>query len=105
QEVYDEFSFGAKSPWALRAFLQQARRTWARPPRFLLLAGDASVDPRNYMEMGDMDFVPTKLVDTQYSATASDDGFGDLRGEGVAEIAVGRLRSEERRRGHECRGR
>src|SRR5439155_11693618 len=95
-DVYDEFSFGAKSPWALRAFLQQAHRTWARPPRFLLLAGDASVDPRNYMEMGAMDFVPTKLVDTQYLETASDDWFGDLDGDGVPEIAVGRLAVQTR---------
>jgi len=94
--VYDEFSFGAKSPWALRAFLQQVRSTWARPPRFLLLAGDASVDPRNYMEMGAMDFVPTKLVDTQYLETASDDWFGDLDGDGVPEIAVGRLAVQTR---------
>jgi hypothetical protein len=91
QDVYDEFSFGAKSPWALRAFLQQARSQWARPPRFLLLAGDASVDPRNFMEMGDMDVVPTKLVDTRYLETASDDWFGDLDEDGVPEIAVGRL--------------
>ncbi|TLY46583.1 MAG: hypothetical protein E6K59_00160, partial [Nitrospirae bacterium] len=94
--VYDEFSFGAKSPWALRAFLQQVRSTWARPPRFLLLAGDASVDPRNYMGMGEMDFVPTKLVDTQYLETASDDWFGDLDGDGVPEIAVGRLAVQTR---------
>src|SRR5439155_22175215 len=48
-EVYNEFTFGAKSPWALRAFLQQAHSHWARPPRFLLLAGDASLDPRNFI--------------------------------------------------------
>ncbi|TLY20283.1 MAG: DUF2341 domain-containing protein [Nitrospirae bacterium] len=91
ENLYDEFSFGAKSPWALRAFLQQAHSHWARPPRFLLLAGDASFDPRNFMGMGEMDVVPTKLVDTHYLETASDDWFGDLDGDGVPEIAVGRL--------------
>ena len=91
QDVYDEFNFGAKSPWALRAFLKQAHSQWARPPRFLLLAGDASFDPRNFMGMGDMDLVPTKLVDTLYLETSSDDWFGDLDEDGVPEIAVGRL--------------
>jgi signal peptidase I len=91
QEVYDEFNFGAKSPWALRALMQQARSHWARPPRFLLLAGDASVDPRNFMGMGVMDYVPTKLVDTKYLETSSDDWFGDLDDDGVPKIAVGRL--------------
>jgi hypothetical protein len=91
QDAYDEFTFGAKSPWALRALLQQARSHWARPPRFLLLAGDASFDPRNFEGMGNMDVVPTKLVDTRYLETASDDWFGDLDQDGVPEIAVGRL--------------
>src|SRR5206468_8512068 len=91
EDLYDEFTFGAKSPWALRAFLQQAHSHWARPPRFLLLAGDASVDPRNFMGMGETDVVPTKLVDTKYLETASDDWFGDLDDDGVPEIAVGRL--------------
>jgi len=43
-----------------------------------------------------MDFVPTKLVDTQYLETASDDWFGDLDGDGVPEIAVGRLAVQTR---------
>ncbi len=90
-DLYDEFTFGAKSPWALRAFVQRARQQWAPPPRFLLLAGDASVDPRNFLELGDRDFVPTKLIDTSFLETASDDWFGDLDLNGVPELAVGRL--------------
>src|SRR5207249_8729713 len=73
------------------AFLKQAHSQWARPPRFLLRAGDASFDPRNILGMGETDVVPTKLVDTQYLETASDDWFGDLDDDGVPEIAVGRL--------------
>jgi hypothetical protein len=53
--------------------------------------GDASLDPRNYLGFGDYDFVPTKLVETQYQETASDDWFVDLNNDGVPEIAVGRL--------------
>ncbi|MDA2911876.1 C25 family cysteine peptidase, partial [Nitrospiraceae bacterium AH_259_D15_M11_P09] len=91
EDLYDEFTFGAKSPWALRAFVQHARQQWAPAPRFLLLAGDASVDPRNFMGLGDRDFVPTKLIDTDFMETASDDWFGDLDLNGVPELAVGRL--------------
>ncbi len=91
EDLYDEFGFGAKSPWALRAFVQHALQQWAPAPRFLLLAGDASVDPRNFMGLGDRDFVPTKLIDTDFMETASDDWFGDLDGNGVPELAVGRL--------------
>ena len=91
EDLYDEFTFGAKSPWALRALVQTARARWAQPPSFLLLGGDASFDPRDFQAMGETDFVPTKLIDTDMMETASDDWFGDLNGDGVAEVAVGRL--------------
>ncbi len=46
-DVYDEFSDGVVSPRALRDFLSHAYHHWARPaPRFVLLVGDASWDPR-----------------------------------------------------------
>lgn len=91
EDLYDEFTFGTKSPWALRAWVQTARTRWAQPPRFLLLAGDASFDPRNFLEMGDADLVPTKFIDTAFLETASDDWFADADDDGVAELAVGRL--------------
>jgi hypothetical protein len=55
------------------------------------LVGDASFDPRNYLGLGDMDYVPTKLIDTQYLETASDDWFVDLNSDGLPEMAVWRL--------------
>jgi hypothetical protein len=90
-DLYDEFSFGAKNPGALRAFLQRATTQWRRPPRFVLLLGGASVDPRNYLGFGELDFVPTKLVDTALLETASDDWFADFSGSGVPHLALGRL--------------
>jgi hypothetical protein len=91
EDLYDEFSFGNKSPKAIKDFLASAKAKWSKPPRFVLLVGDASLDPRNYLGMGDLDFVPTKLVDTVYMETASDDWFVDLNSDGLPEIAVGRL--------------
>ena len=57
----------------------------------MLLVGDASLDPKNYLGFGGYDFVPTKLVETQYQETASDDWFVDLNGDGLPEMAIGRL--------------
>jgi hypothetical protein len=91
EDVYDEFSFGNKSPKAIKDFLASAKANWKKPPRFVLLVGDASFDPRNYLGLGDMDYVPTKLLDTDYLETASDDWFVDSNNDGLPEMAIGRL--------------
>ena len=93
EDVYDEFSFGQKTPQALKDFLTRAQTSWQRPPRFVVLAGDATSDPRDYAGFGDANLVPTKLVDmeTVELESATDDWFGDLDADGLAELALGRL--------------
>jgi hypothetical protein len=91
EDLYDEFSYGNKSPLALRDFLAFAKSNWKRAPRFVLFAGDASLDPRGYIGGGDFDLVPTKLVDTAYLETASDEWFADFNSDGFSDMAVGRL--------------
>jgi len=91
EDVYDEFNYGERNPNALRDFVSYARENWKIGPRFLLLIGDASFDSRNYLGAGDFDLVPTKLVDTEFMETASDDWLVDANGDGLADIAVGRL--------------
>ena len=91
EDVYDEFSFGVKGPRAIKDFLALTRASWRRSPRFVLLVGDASFDPRNYYRFGDVDYVPTKLIDTVYMETASDDWFVDFNNDGLSEMAIGRL--------------
>ncbi|MEW6734571.1 MAG: C25 family cysteine peptidase [Acidobacteriota bacterium] len=91
EDIYDEFSFGAKNPQAIKDFLTNAKAVWQRPPRFVLLVGDASFDARNYLGAGELDLLPTKLLGTNFLETASDDWFADLNGDGVTEMAIGRL--------------
>ncbi len=91
QDVYDEFGAGDKTPFAVRDFLQAVHGSWTPAPRFVLLVGDASFDPRNFLGQGDFDFAPTKLVDTQQMETASDGWFVDWDADGVEDIAIGRL--------------
>ena len=90
QDVYDEFSFGSKDPAAIRAFLEWASTAWEVAPRFVLLLGDGSYDPRDYLGYGE-DLVPTKLIDAGTFETASDDWFVDFSGDGIPEMAIGRL--------------
>jgi len=91
EDLYDEFNFGSKHPWALKDFLNRAYAYWNPQPRFVLLVGDASYDPRNYLGFGEFDLVPTKFVDTEHLTTASDDWFVDFDDDGLPEMAMGRL--------------
>jgi hypothetical protein len=92
EDVYDEFSFGHRGgPQAIKDFINRAKGHWRTPPRFVLLAGDASLDPRDYLGMGDYDLVPTKTLSTEFIETASDDWFVDANDDGLPELAIGRL--------------
>lgn len=91
EDIYDEFSYGAHTPVAIKTFLMSAAATWSRKPQYLLLVGDSSWDPRNYLNEGENDFVPTKLIDTSFLETASDDWLADFNGLGLADMAIGRL--------------
>ena len=113
-DVYDEFSFGVRSPQALKDFLSHARTTWAVAPRYVVLAGDATFDPRDYAALGFGDFVPTRLVDMSQIEleTASDDWFVDANADGLPELAIGRLPvrtpdpgRDRRRKDHQLRRR
>lgn len=90
-DVYSEFNYGEHSPYALQEFLQTASTVWAAAPKWLLLVGGASVDPRNYLGFGSFDFVPTKIVPTEELKTASDGWLSDFSGTGFEQIATGRL--------------
>jgi uncharacterized repeat protein (TIGR01451 family)/fimbrial isopeptide formation D2 family protein len=91
QNLYDEFSYGKHAPEAIRAFLQRAAASWSKAPKYVVLLGDASFDSRNHLGFGTFDFVPTKLITTQYLKTASDDWFADFNDTGIPSMAIGRL--------------
>ncbi len=94
-QVYDAFGAGEPSPEAIRAFVRHAGSHWASPaPRYLLLAGDASYDPRGYLEGAEIDIVPTQLVYTTFSGwTASDVWYAlpDDSANALPTLAVGRF--------------
>ncbi|HZI85739.1 MAG TPA: C25 family cysteine peptidase [Pyrinomonadaceae bacterium] len=92
QDIFDEFSYGAPGPRAIRDFLSWTQTHWDRPPRFVLLVGDGSFDPHNHLgTRGDPDLVPSPLVDTALLETSSDDWFVDFDSDGIGELSLGRL--------------
>ena len=90
-EIFDEYNYGEHSPFAIRSFLQEAASVWKNKPQSILLVGDASFDPRDYLGLGDFDFVPTRIIETAAFKTASDDWFTDFVQNGFATIPTGRL--------------
>jgi hypothetical protein len=91
EDIFDEFSSGSHTPYAIKDFLSWTQTHWHKSPQFVLLVGDGSLDPRNYQGNGVTDFVPTKLIDASTMETASDDWLADFNNDGVAEMALGRL--------------
>jgi len=97
EDVFDEFSYGEHTPQAIRDFMSRARSVWSRSPSYLLLVGDASIDPRNYLGTGTFDYVPSKLIDTGTAGTptaletVSDDWLTDFDDNGIAAISTGRI--------------
>jgi uncharacterized repeat protein (TIGR01451 family) len=91
EQIYDQYNFGEHSPFALRSFLEDATEHWKGKPQAVLLVGQASLDPRNYLGFGDFDFVPTRIIETAAFKTASDDWLTDFAQTGYPTIPTGRL--------------
>jgi hypothetical protein len=91
EDLYDEFSYGAHSPQAVRDFLAWTKTNWEKAPAYVLLVGDGTYDPRDHLGRGRFDLVPSKLIDAGAMETASDDWFADFDDDGIADVAVGRL--------------
>ena len=90
-QLFDAYNYGERSPFALQSYLQFASTKWNEKPQSVLLLGDASFDPRDYLGLGDFDFVPTRIIETAAFKTASDDWFSDFQNTGFATIPTGRI--------------
>ncbi len=90
EDIMDEFNYGLSSPEAIRDFLSYAYQTWEKAPRYAVLAGDGTYDYRDNMGAGD-NLIPTLMTETPEMLSPSDNLFGDVDGDHVPEIAIGRL--------------
>jgi hypothetical protein len=93
EEIADEFGHGQPSAEAIRGFLAFAFQSWARPsPRYALLLGDASYDPRNFTGASQPSPLPALWAKTSYLWTASDPRLAAVNGEDeLPDLAIGRL--------------
>ena len=90
-DIYDEFSYGTVGADALKSFLNFSHEEWATAPRYVLLLGDATYDPRNYEGYGFFNLIPTKSVTLIPEESFSDEALGDFNDDGLSELAIGRV--------------
>ncbi|HEU4328096.1 MAG TPA: C25 family cysteine peptidase, partial [Roseiflexaceae bacterium] len=86
QTAYDLFSFGERSPEAIRSLIRLAAAQWSPAPQRVLLVGAGTVALRGAPQVGrDTLIPPYLLVDT------------DPRGEVACDTCYGRLQTEDPR--------
>jgi Peptidase family C25 len=93
EEIADEFGHGQPSAEAIRAFIAYAYQSWAQPsPRYVLLLGDSSYDPRNFTGTSQPSPLPALWTKTSYLWTASDPLLAAVNGDDdLPDLAIGRL--------------
>jgi len=93
EEISDEFGHGQPTAEAIKSFLGYAFHSWARPsPRYVLLLGDSSYDPRNFTGTSRPSPLPALWTKTSYLWTVSDPRLAAVNGEdALPDLAIGRL--------------
>ena len=95
QDVYDEFGYGIVGAAPIHAFLAYAYASWPAPaPSYVVLVGDGSYDPKNYLGIGRVNYVPPYLapVDPWITETAADNRYVTLVGaDTLPDMMLGRL--------------
>lgn len=92
-DLYDEFNDGIYDPRAIRDFLAYAYANWSTPPTYVLLVGDASVDPKNYRGNSLSDLLPAYYVNAPlFGQAPSDRWYTTISGaDEYPDIIIGRL--------------
>ncbi|MDG4554907.1 MAG: C25 family cysteine peptidase, partial [Candidatus Competibacter sp.] len=90
QDIYDTFNNGIVNPNAIRDFLSYAYRSWQPKPRYVVLVGKGTIDPKDYQHLG-TNLFPVLMTVTPDGLFATDSRYADLDNNGVPELAIGRI--------------
>lgn len=93
EDIYMEFGQGMRTAEAVKAFVAFANSSWEAPaPKYVILVGDGTFDPKNQLGHGSFPSVPIHLSRGHYLDYANDNWFvtlGDTPD--VPTLAVGRI--------------
>lgn len=88
-DIYKEYSYGKKNPWAIRYFLRDARARWQSMPEYLTLIGGACTDARKVIQFTtNNDYIPAygmPLSDYWYSLLDEESGSN------TSSLIIGRI--------------
>jgi hypothetical protein len=89
-QIMDNFHGGSTNPHAIHDFLSWAHGNWSTPPRYVALIGEGSLDYRNILGYADS-VMPPLMVQSQGGIFPSDNRIADTNGDGLPEVAIGRI--------------
>lgn len=97
EEIYTEYSSGNLDPTAIRDFVSHAYHNWSKPPRYVLILGDANYDYRG-LTAGQKQYVPVYEIEANsgsyndIAVSAFDDYYVRVDGEDFyVDLAIGRI--------------
>lgn len=86
-DIYDAMSFGIRRPDAIKDFLINANSTWSPQPKFVLLFGDASWDPKNIFAAPFSNYIPSLGNPVSDALFVCFDGEEDF----LPDVSIGRI--------------
>jgi len=92
EQVYSEFSYGGVSSEALKRFINTALSNWSKRPRYLLILGDGTVDPKNFFgNVVEKGTLPAPLIPGRFLDFSSDNYFVSSETSSLPQLSVGRI--------------
>ncbi len=89
EDVCDLIAHGYRTPEAIPALLRYAQDHWSKSPWMVVLAGSGSYD---YLgTFNEVNHLPPLLLETEEGLFAADGLLTDLNGDGLSDVAIGRL--------------
>ena len=93
EDVYNEFGYGLEDAAPIQQFIGYAFHHWGKPvPRYALLMGEGTYDPRNYLGQKPAVHLPVKLGPTPFSWSPRDNWYGAVNGtDTLVDVSIGRI--------------
>lgn len=104
--IFNQFGDGFPLPMAINRYLKTAQSTWQEPPEYVLLFGDATINPRQLdcqfsctnsaWDANEPTFIPTDLlfIDRFQGLIPTDQTLGMLDDDLIPDVMIGRIAAQ-----------